>query len=387
MWSSFELYFDDDEDEEDEDDEEDEEDEEVEEDEEDVKDVEDEKKSLPENKKSIFTRRNLRYASDPLSLPEEDFQKWVGLNKEIVLYLVDSLKPEFKMTYRCTATPLILKICASLRFLTTGNYQQGVGNDTYFGLCQSAVSTYLTEFLEAAEKKICPDWIKAGMTEAEKQNARTHFYRESELPGIIQAIDCTHIKIVNPGKDPKRVYRNKKGFYSLNVLLACDHELVFRSVEAKYPGAYQDGFIWNISALRQKMYEDYERGERPRLVGDAAFPQDYILFTPYRNAVPGSREELYNQKHKQAKSIIDRAIALLKTRFRCLLGTKELFYVPKKAATIVNVCVALHNICRAHKIADPPIEPIETDPTENFYDGSEDVSATRIRDSIRESLL
>ncbi|ETN65596.1 hypothetical protein AND_002632 [Anopheles darlingi] len=330
----------------------------VEEDEEDVKDVEDEKKSLPENKKSIFTRRNLRYASDPLSLPEEDFQKWVGLNKEIVLYLVDSLKPEFKMTYRCTATPLILKICASLRFLTTGNYQQGVGNDTYFGLCQSAVSTYLTEFLEAAEKKICPDWIKAGMTEAEKQNARTHFYRESELPGIIQAIDCTHIKIVNPGKDPKRVYRNKKGFYSLNVLLACDHELVFRSVEAKYPGAYQDGFIWNISALRQKI-----------------------------NAVPGSREELYNQKHKQAKSIIDRAIALLKTRFRCLLGTKELFYVPKKAATIVNVCVALHNICRAHKIADPPIEPIETDPTENFYDGSEDVSATRIRDSIRESLL
>lgn len=81
------------------------------------------------------------------------------------------------------------------------------------------VSNALSEFLEIMEKKICPEWIKAGMTEVEKQNARTHFYRLSELPGIIQAIDCTHIKIHNPGKDRSRPYRNKKGFYSLNVLL------------------------------------------------------------------------------------------------------------------------------------------------------------------------
>lgn len=170
---------------------------------------------------------------------------------------------------------------------------------------------------------------------------------------------------------------------------ACDHELVFRSVEAKYPGAYQDGFIWNISALRQKMYEDYERGERPRLIGDAAFPQDQIVFTPYRNAVAGSREQLYNEKHKQARRFIERAISLLKSRFRCLLGTKELHYAPKKATSIVNVCVALHNICRSLKAEDPPIEATESEMIipESFYDGSEEVRATCVRDSIRDSLL
>uniref|UniRef100_A0A182FC50 DDE Tnp4 domain-containing protein n=1 Tax=Anopheles albimanus TaxID=7167 RepID=A0A182FC50_ANOAL len=335
-------------------------------------------------------RRNLRYESDPLSLPDEDFQKLIGLNKAVFSFLLDSLKNDFKITYRCTAIPVSLKICAAVRFLTTGSFQQGIGNESSFlALSQPMVSNALSEFLEIMEKKICPEWIKAGMTEVEKQNARTHFYRLSELPGIIQAIDCTHIKIHNPGKDRSRPYRNKKGFYSLNVLLACDHELVFRSVEAKYPGAYQDGFIWNISALRQKMYEDYERGERPRLIGDAAFPQDQIVFTPYRNAVAGSREQLYNEKHKQARRFIERAISLLKSRFRCLLGTKELHYAPKKATSIVNVCVALHNICRSLKAEDPPIEATESEMIipESFYDGSEEVRATCVRDSIRDSLL
>ncbi|XP_050092308.1 putative nuclease HARBI1 [Anopheles aquasalis] len=343
----------------------------------------------PVVKNMSLMRRNLRYSSNPLSLPDEDFLKLIGLDKAIVMLLVESLKNDFKKPLKSRAIPISLKICAAVRFLATGNYQQGVGNESAFlALSQPVVSHALTEFLEVMEKKICPNWIKPEMTDAEKQNARTHFYRESELPGIIQAFDCTHVKIHNPGKDRNRAYRNEKGFYSLNVLLACDHELVFRSVEAKYPGSYKDGFIWNISALRQKMYEDFERGGRPRLVGDAAFPQNQIVLTPYQNAVAGSREQLYNQRHKEATRFIERAIGLLKSRFRCLLGTKELYYVPEKATTIVNACVALHNICRAYKAKDPPIEAMasETDTPECFYDGSEEVS-TSIRDSIRDSLL
>lgn len=50
----------------------------------------------------------------------------------------------------------------------------------------------------------------------EMANVKEKFYNISNMPNIIGAIDCTHIKIKNPGNYPM-LYINRKGFFSLNV--------------------------------------------------------------------------------------------------------------------------------------------------------------------------
>jgi len=48
------------------------------------------------------------------------------------------------------------------------------------------------------------------------------FYNRSKMPGIVGAIDCTHIAIQSPGSHDAEIYRNRKGFFSINVHLVCD---------------------------------------------------------------------------------------------------------------------------------------------------------------------
>jgi len=43
------------------------------------------------------------------------------------------------------------------------------------------------------------------------------FYDVDGMPGVGACIDCTHIKIQNPGGPNGEVFRNRKGWFSLNV--------------------------------------------------------------------------------------------------------------------------------------------------------------------------
>jgi len=47
-------------------------------------------------------------------------------------------------------------------------------------------------------------------------------YAVSGLPGVIGAIECTHVPIQSPGEDDAEIYRNRKGYFSINVQLVCD---------------------------------------------------------------------------------------------------------------------------------------------------------------------
>ncbi|XP_035794891.1 LOW QUALITY PROTEIN: putative nuclease HARBI1, partial [Anopheles albimanus] len=287
-----------------------------------------------------------------------------------------------------TAVTPIVKICASLRFLATGSYQLSVGNDMVIGLSQPMVSKVLTEFVTIMESKICPIWIRSKMTQAEKRDARRAFYEKSGIPSVIQAIDGTHIKIIAPAPNIRHLYCNRKGWFSLNTLIACDHEWVIRFIDARYPGSNHDSFIWSVSDMRQSFINVYERGERNSFVlGDAGFPLEPCLLVPYRNADAGSREAVFNHKHSQARSVVERTIGILKSRFRCLLGARQLHYSPSKASSIVNACAALHNICRGYNMPDPEIDAaIDSDVAAYTYDGPDEASTVTIRDHMRDCL-
>ena len=66
------------------------------------------------------------------------------------------------------------------------------------------------------------------------------FYRRAGFPGVIGAIDCTHVPITNPGGENGELFRNRKGYCSINVQVVCDDQARITNVVARWPGSTHD---------------------------------------------------------------------------------------------------------------------------------------------------
>lgn len=86
--------------------------------------------------------------------------------------------------------------------------------------------------------------------------------------------------------------------------------------------------------------------------------------------------------------MVERTIGVLKNRFRCLLGARQLHYTPQMAGKITAVCAALHNICIYYKLDcneyNVPLE--EQNSNDDSQENDADITATNIRYNIMNSL-
>lgn len=155
-------------------------------------------------------------------------------------------------------------------------------------------------------------------------------------------------------------------------LKGCDHLNRIRFVNSSYPGSCHDSHVWKLSNVRKHVEEQYHLGGRNLFLGDAGYPLEPWLLTPFRSPAVGSSEARFNLAHAKARNIIERTIGILKNSFRCLMN--GLHYSPEKTGRIVNMCCALHNIrinfCRPHEHLDDwdeyenyevLTEPVDTD--------------------------
>ncbi|KAK0150778.1 putative nuclease HARBI1 [Merluccius polli] len=149
------------------------------------------------------------------------------------------------------------------------------------GISQPSVSRAINQTLNA----LCrPHIIQQFIRTTQHQ---TNFMAIAGMPGVVGAIDGTHIKIIAPSKD-EDVFVNRKKLHSINTQIVFDATFNIIDVVAKWPGSTHDSRILMESGLRQ-LFERHHVPVGCHLLGDSGYPCKTWLLTPYLNPQPGAQ--------------------------------------------------------------------------------------------------
>uniref|UniRef100_A0A803JC58 DDE Tnp4 domain-containing protein n=1 Tax=Xenopus tropicalis TaxID=8364 RepID=A0A803JC58_XENTR len=237
--------------------------------------------------------------------------------------LYELLEPSLQpLTRQSRAVPGMVKLLCSLHFLAAGSFQRVRG---FTG------GVHSPPFHGALARSWTPSW----------NAVKRHFYGVSGIPNVLGAIDCTHVALNPPPQDREHIFRNRKGYHSLNVQVVCDGCMNILSIVSGFPGSSHDAYTLRQSGL----YHSFETGQMPHgwLLGK-------YLCQLSSTTCP----------HLLSRSVIEQTFGILKSRFRCLdKSGGSLMYSPTKVANIVAACAVLHNLANRHGLPGDVAEDLE----------------------------
>lgn len=237
------------------------------------------------------------------------------------------------------------QLLITLRFYATGTFQIVIGD--LFNVHNSTVCKIIHK-ITAAIAKLCPKYVKFPMPGEERRKQMTEVYQLSGLPGVIGAIDCTHVPVQSPGGPDAEIYRNRKGYFSINVQLISDSQSRITDVVARWPGSVHDSTVFDHSRIRALLETGPNEGY---LVGDGGYPCRQYLLTPVLN--PSTQaERKYNEAQASARNCIERANGILKRRFPALKNGLRLKL--KNSLPVIVAAVVVNNIAMTAGDKDPP---------------------------------
>ncbi|XP_067014193.2 putative nuclease HARBI1 [Anabrus simplex] len=194
-------------------------------------------------------------------------------------------------------------------------------------------------------------FIKFPATQEERIKLREQFYKIARFPRVVGALDCTHVRIVSPGGENAEIFRNRKGFFSMNVQTLCDPDLKITDIVARWPGSTHDSTIFNNSVIRAR-FESGVIDDGSVIIGDSGYPNRPYLITPL--AAPDSPEEqLFNESQIRTRNCVERSYGVWKRRFPILSTGIRLHH--NKVQSIVVATAVLHNICCLNNDMNLPV--------------------------------
>ncbi|KAJ8917027.1 hypothetical protein NQ315_012945, partial [Exocentrus adspersus] len=270
------------------------------------------------------------------------------LYKETVLHLVTLIEDELEFPNMNNSVSPINQLLTCLRFYASAGHLNAVAD--FMEMDVSTTSRITCRVSEA----IAPRFINMPVRN-DIFRYQTKFHNVARFPRVIGLVDGTHIKIQSPGGDDAEIYRNKKGYFSINVQVTCDADLKLQDVVARWPGSAHDSTMFINSHLRFR----FENGEFPNsfLIGDSGYALKNYFLTPLANPVTRS-EQLYNESLIRTRNIVERVIGIWKRRFPVLAYGMRI-----KLETVLTTIVAtavLHNIAREMNEPEPPA-PLDID--------------------------
>lgn len=272
-----------------------------------------------------------------MDFDEKQFRLRYRFSKEHFTFLVHYLDKYLRPgTQRSFAIDSNMQLAVALRFYATGSFYNLVGDQKNISI--SSVCRIVRKVSKCIAIHLLPEYIKMPQN-LEIRSIKQEFYEIANFPGVIGCIDCTHIPIQSPGRQNGELYRNRKGFFSLNVQAVCDPQLKIINLVARWRGAAHDSTIFDNSRLRAQ-FENGEFGDS-FLLGDSGYPCRKYLLTPVLN-VHSEAEQKYNDAHIATRNTIERCFGVVKRRFPCLRQTLR----TKLSTTMSIICATftLHNV-------------------------------------------
>lgn len=148
------------------------------------------------------------------------------------------------------------KLLIALRFYALGTMLISIGD--FCGVSKTTASV-IVQKVSYAIASLRKDFIKMPQSVEEMAEGSLAFYNIAKFPRTIGALDCTHVRIQSPGGENAKLFRNRKGYFSLNVQSISSANLKFRNIVARWPGSCHDQTIFNNSVLKMKFErKDYK---------------------------------------------------------------------------------------------------------------------------------
>jgi len=117
-------------------------------------------------------------------------------------------------------------VLIALRFFATGCFLKVTGD--VHGVEKSTASN-VVHCVSRAIASMARRFIKMPTTPEELEKTKNGFYRIARFPRCLGAIDCTHVKIQSPGGNNAELFRNRKGYFSLNVQVSTIMHLIYKT--------------------------------------------------------------------------------------------------------------------------------------------------------------
>lgn len=276
----------------------------------------------------------------------DQFRSRFRLTKDGFRALLDLIRDKLSApNERGRPIPADIQVLLTLRFYATGTFQVACGDLS--GISQPSASRII-KCVSVAIAGLKNQYICFPPVDM-LNVVQLDFWRIAEFPGVVGAIDCTHVKIPCPGGVNAELFRNRKGYFSINVQAVCGPNLEIQNIVARWPGSVHDARIFDNSRLCAQ----FERGDiYGMLLGDSGYPCRQYLLTPLAD-LQTQLERRYNVAHIRTQNTVEKMFGIWKRMFPCLstcLRTKL-----ETTLTIIVATAVLYNFVRSRN--DPFYEP------------------------------
>ncbi|XP_051117938.1 uncharacterized protein LOC127242440 isoform X2 [Andrographis paniculata] len=302
------------------------------------------------------------FMTEVLNGPDDFFREMFRMDKHVFQKLGNTLR--HRAMLRDTPGVMIEEQLAIFLNVVGHNERNRVIQER-FQHSGETISRHFNNVLKAL-KSLSREFLQppSSATPAEilKSN-RFHPYFED----CIGVLDGMHIPAHVPAKDQSK-FRNRKGFLSQNVLVACTFDLQFIFVYPGWEGSAAD------SRVLRAVLSDPDQNFPPVPEGkyyivDLSYDNMIGFVAPYEgvryhlhefrgaNLLPRNAKELFNHRHSSLYNAIQKSCSVLKERFPILkLAPQYAFHTQRDI--VIAACV-LHNYIRREERNDWLFNSIE----------------------------
>ncbi|XP_053964136.1 uncharacterized protein LOC128867068 [Anastrepha ludens] len=182
------------------------------------------------------------------------------------------------------------------------------------------------------------------------------FYRKTDFPNCVGAIDGEHIRCINPRQGGSNFFNYKK-FFSIVLMAVVDANLRFIAIDVGAYGSEGDSTVFRGSPLGRKLYSGPLNLPPPQLlpntdenpqpfvmVGDEAFKISTNLLRPYPSRGLDPCKRVVNYRLTRCRRTVECAFGLLANKWR--IFHTPILVQPDFIDEIVKACCILHNFVR-----------------------------------------